>query len=224
MLVTSIIISENRIDIFLALRYRQDSYRHIIETVPSTSQPSRAHQQYPPPNLWQPNDCKSQQQQLFMSGLQRPFPGLAAAVQQPSSSSSIAQLANSNPLSIPGLSTSYLTNYSNMNHTLANNVNATNTYIDDATSLNRHFPNLDANPAPLDLAAPTQFQTATNSTNSFYPSQRVHTSPSATATFPPAFGYAPTSFNHHHHHHHHHNQHSLNVDDAPFLIQNPSLT
>lgn len=205
--------------LFLALRYRQDSYRHIIETVPSTNQPSRANQQYPPPNLWQPNDSTSQQQQIFMSGIQRPFPGLAPHVQQPVSSSSIAPLNNTNSMGIPGGPSSYLTNYSGLNST------ANNTYLDDQTNLSRHFPNLDANLAPLDLGVPVQFQTTANSTNSFYPSQRTHTSPSsvvaAAAAFPPAFGYVPPSFNHHHHHHHHL---SSNVDDANFLIQNPSLT
>jgi hypothetical protein len=203
--------------LFLALRYRQDSYRHIIETVPSANQPSRANQQYPPPNLWQPNDSTSQQQQIFMSGIQRPFPGLAPPVQQPVLSSSIATLNNTNSMGIPGGPSSYLTNYPGLNST------ANNTFLDDQTNLSRHFPNLDANLAPIDLGVPVQFQTTANATNSFYPSQRTHTSPSsvAAAAFPPAFGYLPPSFNHHHHHHHHL---SSNVDDANFLIQNPSLT
>jgi hypothetical protein len=157
---------------FLALRYRQDSYRHIIETVPSTNQPSRANQQYPPPNLWQPNDSTSQQQQIFMSGIQRPFPGLASSIQQPSSSS----ITNPNPIGIPLPSTSSY--YSNINPT--NN----STFLDDST---RHFPNIDPNLASIDLGVPTQFQTTNNSTNSYYPSQRTHTSPSATASFPQLF-------------------------------------
>ncbi len=197
---------------YLALRYRQDSYRHIIETVPSTNQPSRANQQYPPPNLWQPNDSTSQQQQIFMSGIQRPFPGLASTIQQPSTSSSITQLTNSNSIGIP--TSSYLANYSNVNQT------TNSTYMDDQTNLNRHFPNLDPSLASIDLGVPTQFQTTTNSTNSYYPSQRTHTSPSATTSFSQLFGYVPPSFNHHHHHHHL----SSNVDDASLLIQNPSLT
>lgn len=194
----------------LALRYRQDSYRHIIETVPSTNQPSRANQQYPPPNLWQPNDSNlQQQQQIFMSGIQRPFPGLASAssVQQ-TTNPSIAQLANINPLGgIPSASSSYLNNNP--------------PFLDESNNLNRHFPNLDPNLASIDLGVPTQFQTNTNSTNSYYPSQRTHTSPSATASFSQLFNYVPSSFNHHHHHHHL----SSNVDDASsLLIQNPSLT
>ena len=201
---------------FLALRYRQESYRHIIETVPSANQPSRANQQYPPPNLWQPNDSTSQQQQIFMSGIQRPFPGLAPPVQQPVSSSSMAPLNNTSSMGIPGGPSSYLPNYPGINPT------ANNTFLDDQTNLSRHFPNLDANLAPIDLGVPVQFQTAANATNSFYPSQRTHNSPPSAATFPPAFGYAPPSFNHHHPHHHHHL--SSNVDDASFLIQNPSLT
>ncbi|CAF1550181.1 unnamed protein product [Rotaria sordida] len=193
-----------------ALRYRQDSYRHIIETVPSTNQPSRANQQYPPPNLWQPNDSTSQQQ-IFMPGIQRPFPGLAPSVQQQSSNSSIAQLTNVNQIGIPTSSSSYLTNYPNVNQT--NNT----TFNDDPTNINRHFPIIDTNLASIDLSVPTQFQTTNNSTNSYYPSQRIHTSPSATASFPQFFGYVPPSFNHHHHL-------SSNVDDASLLIQNPSLT
>lgn len=198
----------------LALRYRQDSYRHIIETVPSTNQPSRANQQYPPPNLWQPNDSnlqQQQQQQIFMSGIQRPFPGLASvsSVQQPINPSSIAQLTTGNPIGgIPTASSSYLNN------------NPT-TFLDEPNNLNRHFPNLDPNLASIDLGVPTQFQTNTNSTNSYYPSQRTHTSPSATTSFSQLFNYVPSSFNHHHHHHHL----SSNVDDASsLLIQNPSLT
>lgn len=184
----------NWILFYLALRYRQDSYRHIIETVPSTNQPSRANQQYPPPNLWQPNDSTSQQQQIFMSGIQRPFPGLASSVQQPSTTQSIG---------IPTTSSSYLTNNT--------------TFLDDQ---NRHFPNLDPNLVSIDLVAPTQFQTTNNSTNCYYPSQRTHTSPSATTSFSQLFGYVPPSYNNHHHHHHL----SSNVDDTSLLIQNPSLT
>jgi len=144
-----------------------------------------------------------------MSGIQRPFPGLAPPVQQ--QSSSITQLTNPNPIAIPS-SSSYLTNYSNVNQT--NNT----TFLDDQTNLTRHFPNLDPNLASIDLGVPTQFQTTNNSTNSYYPSQRTHTSPSGTASFPQIFGYVPPSFNHHHHHL------SSNVDDASLLIQNPSLT
>lgn len=198
------------IDFFhLALRYRQDSYRHIIETVPSTNQPSRANQQYPPPNLWQPNDSTMAQQQIFMPGIQRPFPGLASSsVQQATTNpSSITQLANVNPIAaIPNTSSSYLTNNPN--------------FLDESNNLTRHFPNLDPNLASIDLGVPTQFQTNTNSTNSYYPSQRTHTSPSATTSFSQLFNYVPSSFNHHHHHHHL----SSNVDDASLLIQNPSLT
>ncbi len=62
----------------------------------------------------------------------------------------------------------------------------------------------------IDLNVPIQFQ----STNSYYPSQRTHTSPSGTA-FPQLFAYIPPSFNHHL---------SSNVDDNSLLIQNPSLT
>ncbi|CAM2697830.1 unnamed protein product [Rotaria socialis] len=194
------------------LRYRQDSYRHIIETVPSTNQPSRANQQYPPPNLWQPTDSTSQQQ-IFMSGIQRPFPGLAPPVQQQSANSSITQITNVNQIgSIPTSSSSYLTNYPNINQTTHT------TFIDDPTNLNRHFSNIDANIPAIDLGVSTQFQTTNNSTNSYYPTQRIHTSPSATASFPQYFGYVPPSFNHHHHHL------SSNVDDASLLIQNPSLT
>lgn len=146
-----------------------------------------------------------------MSGIQRPFPGVAPTVQQPTSNSSITQLTNINPIGIPSTTSSYLTNYPNANQT--NNT----TFIDDPASLNRHYPNLDTNLASIDLGVPTQFQTTNNSTNSYYPSQRIHTSPSATASFPQFFGYAPPSFNHHHHL-------SSNVDDASMLIQNPSLT
>jgi hypothetical protein len=146
-----------------------------------------------------------------MSGIQRPFPGLASTIQQPSTSSSITQLTNSNLIGIPTTSSSYLTNYSNINQT--NNP----TYLDDQTNLNRHFPNLDPNLSSIDLGVPTQFQTTNNSTNSYYPSQRTHTSPSATTSFSQLFGYVPPSFNHHHHL-------SSNVDDASLLIQNPSLT
>lgn len=196
----------------LALRYRQDSYRHIIETVPSTNQPSRANQQYPPPNLWQPNDSNMAQQQIFMPGIQRPFPGLASSssssVQQTTNPPSIAQLANVNPIAgIPSTSSSYLNNNP--------------TFLDESNNLNRHFPNLDPNLASIDLGVPTQFQSTSNSTNSYYPSQRTHTSPSATTSFSQLFNYVPSSFNHHHHHHHHL---SSNVDDASLLIQNPSLT
>ncbi|CAF0999770.1 unnamed protein product [Adineta ricciae] len=199
------------------LRYRQDSYRHIIETVPSTNQPSRANQQYPPPNLWQPNDSTSQQQQIFMSGIQRPFPGLAPSIHQTPSStiSTLTQIANPNPVTIPSSAASYLTNYSNVNPT------NTNTYLDEQNNITRHFPNLDSNITSVDLGVPTQFQTANNSTNSYYPSQRTHTSPSSAASFPQIFGYVPPSFSHHNHHHHHL---SSNVDDASLLIQNPSLT
>jgi hypothetical protein len=147
-----------------------------------------------------------------MSGIQRPFPGLASTIQQPSTSSSITQLTNSNSIGIP--TSSYLANYSNVNQT------TNSTYMDDQTNLNRHFPNLDPSLASIDLGVPTQFQTTTNSTNSYYPSQRTHTSPSATTSFSQLFGYVPPSFNHHHHHHHL----SSNVDDASLLIQNPSLT
>jgi hypothetical protein len=136
-----------------------------------------------------------------MSGIQRPFPGLASSIQQPSTtSSSISQ-----SIGIPTTSSSYLTN------------NAT--FLDDQTNLNRHFPNIDPNLASIDLGVPTQFQTTNNSTNSYYPSQRTHTSPSATTSFSQLFGYVPPSFNHHHHHHL-----SSNVDDTSLLIQNPSLT
>jgi hypothetical protein len=143
-----------------------------------------------------------------MSGIQRPFPGLASSVQQQTSSLS---LTNTNPIVIlpPPSTSSY---YSNINPT--NN----STFLDDQPNLNRHFPNLDPNLASIDLGVPTQFQTTNNSTNSYYPSQRTHTSPSATASFPQLFGYVPPSFNHHHHHL------SSNVDDASLLIQNPSLT
>jgi hypothetical protein len=141
-----------------------------------------------------------------MSGIQRPFPGVAPVQQQPSSSS-IAQLANTSTIGMPTTS-SYLTNYPTLT---SNNT----TFIDDQTNLNRHFPNLE----PIDLGVPTQFQITNNLTNSFYPTQRTHTSPSATASFPQLFGYVPPSFNHHHHHHL-----SSNVDDASLLIQNPSLT
>lgn len=191
----------------------------MIETVPSTTQPSRSNQQYPPVNLWQTNDSTSQQQQqqqLFMSGIQRPFPGLPASVQ--STSSSIAQLTNANPLIISGSSSTYLPSYPNLN----TNSTATNTFLDDQANLNRHFPSLDTNLGPIDLGVGTQFQTGTNSTNSFY-SQRTHTSPSAAAVFPPNFGYVQPSFNHLHHHHHHHLTSNV-VDDTSFLIQNPSLT
>jgi hypothetical protein len=140
-----------------------------------------------------------------MSGIQRPFPGLASSIQQPTTSSSITQLTNSNAIGIPTTSSSSY---------LPNNT----TYLDDQTNLNRHFPNLDPHLATIDLGVPTQFQTANNSTNSYYPSQRTHTSPSATASFSQLFGYIPPSFNHHHHHL------SSNVDDASLLIQNPSLT
>jgi len=146
-----------------------------------------------------------------MSGIQRPFPGLASTIQQPSTSSSITQLTNSNAIGIPTTSSSYLTNYSNINQT-TNPI-----YLDDQTNLNRHFPNLDPNLSSIDLGVPTQFQTTNNSTNSYYPSQRTHTSPSATTSFSQLFGYVPPSFNHHHHL-------SSNVDDASLLIQNPSLT
>ncbi|CAF1339042.1 unnamed protein product [Adineta steineri] len=195
------------------LRYRQDSYRHIIETVPSANQPSRANQQYPPPNLWQPNDSTPQQQQIFMSGIQRPFPGLAPPVQQPSSTttSSITQISNPNPIAIPSAS-SYLTNYSNVNPP------STATYLDDQTNISRHFATIDPNLAPFDLNPPTQYQTTNHSTNSYFPSQRTYTSPSSSTSFPQIFGYAPPTFNHHHHHL------SSNVDDASLLIQNPSLT
>jgi hypothetical protein len=145
-----------------------------------------------------------------MSGIQRPFPGLA---QQPiTTTSSITQLTNTNPIGLSTTSSSYLTNYANLNQ-------PTNpTYIDEQTNLNRHFPNLDPNLASIDLGVPTQFQTTNNSTNSYYPSQRTHTSPSAPTSFTQLFGYVPPSFNHHHHHL------SSNVDDASLLIQNPSLT
>ena len=200
---------------FPALRYRQDSYRHIIETVPSINQPSRANQQYPPPNLWQPNDSTPHQQQIFMSGIQRPFPGLAPVAQQPSSSGSIAQLASTNPLMLGALSSSasYLQNYPTANQAMGSNVAANATYLDDPSNLNRHFPSLDPNLAAIDLGVASQFQTASN----YYPSQRNHASPSATAPFPHLFGYAQPGFNHHHHL-------SSNVDDASLLIQNPSLT
>jgi len=85
------------------LRYRQDSYRHIIETVPSTTQPSRANQQYPPPNLWTPNEYTSQQQQqqIFMSGIQRPFPGVAATATVQQQGPAIQPItASTNPLGI----------------------------------------------------------------------------------------------------------------------------
>lgn len=151
-----------------------------------------------------------------MSGIQRPFPGLASSVQQPPpppptlQSSSVTHLTNANPIVLPTSSSSYLTNYSNVNPT--NNP----TYLDNQSNLTRHFPNID----PVDLGVPSQFQTTTSSTNSYYPSQRTHTSPSATTSFPQLFGYVPPSFNNHHHHHHL----SSNVDDASLLIQNPSLT
>ncbi|CAF3395596.1 unnamed protein product [Rotaria sp. Silwood1] len=61
----------------------------------------------------------------------------------------------------------------------------------------------------IDLAAPTEFQ----STNSYYPSQRTHTSPSGT-TFPPLFTYVPQNFNHHL---------SSTIDDNSLLIQNPII-
>ncbi|CAF1056013.1 unnamed protein product [Rotaria sordida] len=61
----------------------------------------------------------------------------------------------------------------------------------------------------IDLAAPIEFQ----STNSYYPSQRTHTSPSGT-TFPPLFTYVPQNFNHHL---------SSTIDDNSLLIQNPII-
>lgn len=151
-----------------------------------------------------------------MSGIQRPFPGLASSIHQTPSStiSTLTQIANPNPVTIPSSSASYLTNYSNVNPT------NTNTYLDEQNNITRHFPNLDSNITSVDLGAPTQFQTANNSTNSYYPSQRTHTSPSSAASFPQIFGYVPPSFSHHNHHHHL----SSNVDDATLLIQNPSLT
>ena len=62
----------------------------------------------------------------------------------------------------------------------------------------------------IDLAASHQFQP----TNSFYPAQKPHQSPSETA-FPPLFTYVSPSFNHHL---------TSTVDDNSLLIQNPSLT
>lgn len=147
-----------------------------------------------------------------MSGIQRPFPGMAPPVQQPSANAPITQMTNVNQIGgIPTSTASYLTNYPNVNQT------STTTFIDDTTNLNRHFPTMDTNIGTIDLGVPTQFQTTNNSTNSFYPTQRIHSSPSATASFPPYFGYVQPSFNHHHHL-------SSNVDDASLLIQNPSLT
>lgn len=182
----------------LALRYRQDSYRHIIETVPSANQPSRANQQYPPPNLWQPNDSNGQTtQQLFMPGIQRPFPGLASNVQQTNLNSSSAAAVSTSTASYQP---------TNLN------------YVDEQSNFNRHYSNIDA----IDSGFPTQFQTGSNSTNSFYPSQRTHTSPSTTAatSFTQFFNYVPPNLHHHHHHHL-----SSNVDDASsLLIQNHSLT
>jgi hypothetical protein len=70
---------------------------------------------------------------------------------------------------------------------------------------NNNYPN-----DSIDLTAPIQFQ----STNSFYPSQKTHLSPSGTA-FPPLFTYVQPSFNHHL---------SSTMDDNSLLIQNPSLT
>lgn len=147
-----------------------------------------------------------------MSGIQRPFPGLAQQQQQPPLPTATT-VTNSNPIGLSTTSSSYLSNYSNLNQ-------ATNTtYIDDQTNVNRHYPNLDPNLASIDLGVPTQFQTTNNSTNSYYPSQRTHTSPSAATSFTQLFGYVQPNFNHHHHHL------SSNVDDAPsLLIQNPSLT
>ena len=187
--------------LYLALRYRQDSYRHIIETVPSTNQPSRANQQYPPPNLWQPNDSTSQQPS-FIQGIQRPFPALVPSISQ-------QQLTNVNSIGMQTSTSSYLTNYPNINQT------NTTTYIDDSTNLNRHF---DSNITSVDLSVPTQFQTTPNLTNSYFSSQRIHTSPSATSSFPQLYSYVQPSFNHHHHHL------SSTIDDASLLIQNPSLT
>ena len=205
-----------------ALRYRQDSYRHIIETVPSTTQPSRANQQYPPPNLWTPNDYTSQQQQqqqIFMSGIQRPFPGVASAatVQQQQGSAIQAASASTNPLgSLSGSSSAYLPSHSTV---------PSSTFPADQTHLNhRHFAPLDANLASIDMSAPNPYPPNTNSISNsnanFYGSQRIHPSPSGHIGYPAAFGgYAPNSFNHHHHHHH-----LSSNDDASFLIQNPSLT
>jgi hypothetical protein len=147
-----------------------------------------------------------------MSGIQRPFPGLATAVPAPPPSV-ISQLTNSNPLAIANSSSAYLSNYSTMN----NNPTVSNVFLDDQSNINRHFSNLDANIASFDLGAPAQFQTVGNATNSFYASQRTHTSPSATSAYPATFAYPTAGFNHHHHL-------TSNVDDGSFLIQNPSLT
>ncbi len=217
----------------LALRYRQDSYRHVIETVPSTSaQPSRSNQQYPPPNLWQPADSgaqqqhQQQQQQIFMTGIHRPFPGLAGAQPTPlQPSSAIPLLTNSNvnvgQAPLPSNS-SYLTNYTTAAVVQASTLPLTSnnafTITGDEQTINRHYQHLDTGIGSVELNAPSQFQSTTTSTNSYYPSQRTHTSPSASA-FPPLFAYAPPAFNHHHHHHL-----SSTVDDGSLLIQNPSLT
>jgi hypothetical protein len=81
----------------------------------------------------------------------------------------------------------------------------TNNDNNNSIYLTNSYPN-----ESIDLAAPIEFQ----STNSYYPSQKIQTSPSGTA-FPPLFTYVPSSFNHHL---------SSTVDDNSLLIQNPSLT
>lgn len=192
----------------------------MIETVPSNTQPSRPNQSYPPPNLWPPTDYTSQQQQqMFMAGIQRPFPGVAPApiqtVAPPTSATSI------NPLGIlSGSSSSYLPNYSTMNPPMINNSTVTtSTFLDETSNFNhRHFAPLDANLAAIDLAAPAPFQGNTTSTNALYASQRIHTSPSGLPGYSSAYPYPPTAFNHHQH------RHLSSNDEVPFLIQNPSFT
>lgn len=156
-----------------------------------------------------------------MSGIQRPFPGVASAatVQQQQQQGPAIQSASAsaNPLgSLLGSSSSYLPNYSAV---------PTSIVPADQTHLNhRHFAPLDANLASIDLPAPNPYPANTNSISNsnanFYGSQRIHPSPSGPIGYPAAFGgYASNSFNHHHHHHH-----LSSNDDASFLIQNPSLT
>jgi len=132
-----------------------------------------------------------------MPGIQRPFPGLASNVQQTNLNSSSAAAVSTSTASYQP---------TNLN------------YVDEQSNFNRHYSNIDA----IDSGFPTQFQTGSNSTNSFYPSQRTHTSPSTTAatSFTQFFNYVPPNLHHHHHHHL-----SSNVDDASsLLIQNHSLT
>ncbi|CAF0744255.1 unnamed protein product [Didymodactylos carnosus] len=234
------------------LRYRQESYRHVIETVPSTTTSSNSQQQLQPrsnqypPNLWQQPE---QTQQVFLlnsassgasSGMQRSFPSLP-----PSSTNNMSNGPNTFVQTPQTYPTDILRSYTqsssvvqqqHQNSHLLPSIGGLN--LIGGNNNNNKIPNNDDTnnfhhlESQQELSLPSQFTSP-----SYYSSRLNHPSttppqPSSatsfiTQNFPPINPLAAAfaySTAAFHPSSTHHLHHSLYSDEPTMLIQNPSLT